>query len=410
MNPVEGILRAGCFYGKGFFICRTTGKTVKGITQERGVWEVKLETVEGPPEYHTLICPWDQTHALEVNICGSQETLACKGCGGIWLAIVEEDGRLKYLPKAAASDYTEMGEIPILENEQINFVKDTHVDMTTEMQSQPTLVESRESSLEKIKAQISRGYQLRHHEVRSEDELKKVVAECRKWSNYNKTLLSKLFTNSSVADGYSGFNYQRPIGSKMNPLVNPSLEEQVGRYWERMITSINSLEGICEQLELYDEPSDNHSPTLGNKVFIVHGHDEAAKHEIARFIAGLDLRAIILDEQPSRGQTIIDKFEEHADESGFAIVLLTADDVGAPRDRIDKLKPRARQNVVMELGYFLRGLGRERVCVLYETGVELPSDIRSLLYVTMDNAGGWKLKVAKEMKIAGLPINPDNLL
>ena len=121
---------------------------MKGITQERGIWEVKLETVEGHPEYHTLTCPWDRTHALEVNICGSQETLACKGCGGIWLAIVEEDGRLKYLPKAVASDYTEMGEIPILENEQINLVKDTHVDMMTEMQSQPTLIESRESARE----------------------------------------------------------------------------------------------------------------------------------------------------------------------------------------------------------------------------------------------------------------------
>ena len=111
MKPVKGILRAGCLIGKDFSISQTVGKTVKGITQERGVWEVKLETVEGHPEYYALTCPWDRTHALEVKHCGDQETLACKGCGGLWLAIIEKDGSLKYLPKAATSDYTEVGEI-----------------------------------------------------------------------------------------------------------------------------------------------------------------------------------------------------------------------------------------------------------------------------------------------------------
>ena len=121
--------------------------------------------------------------------------------------------------------------------------------------------------------------------------------------------------------------------------------------------------------------SDNYPHTFGDKIFIVHGHDEAAKHKIARFITDLDLSATILDEQPSKGQTIIDKFEEHANEAGFAIVLLTADDVGVPKDKTDELKPRGRQNVILELGYFLCGLGRDRVRILYEEDVELPSDI-----------------------------------
>ena len=69
--------------------------------------------------------------------------------------------------------------------------------------------------------------------------------------------------------------------------------------------------------------SDNCPHTFGDKIFIVHGHDEAAKHKIARFITELDLSPIILDEQPSKGQTIIDKFEEHADEAGFAIIKFT---------------------------------------------------------------------------------------
>ena len=144
----------------------------------------------------------------------------------------------------------------------------------------------------------------------------------------------------------------------------------------------------------------------GDNIFIVHGHNEEAKNKVARFIENLKLTATILDEQPSRGQTIIDKFEEHADEAGFAIVLLTADDLGAPKDN-NELKPRARQNVILELGYFLHRLGRERVCVLHEEGVELPSDIQGIVYVPFDEDGGWMLRLSKEL--AALDIIPPTL-
>ena len=145
-------------------------------------------------------------------------------------------------------------------------------------------------------------------------------------------------------------------------------------------------------------------------MFIVHGHDQAAKHTIAGFVRRLGLNPIILDEQASKGQTIIEKFEENADEVGFAIVLLTPDDVGAPKDKQDEFKPRARQNVVLELGYFMAKLGRDRVCPLLKDEVEKPSDIDGLVYVPMDNFNGWQLKLAKEMKQAGLPVDPEKLL
>ena len=182
------------------------------------------------------------------------------------------------------------------------------------------------------------------------------------------------------------------------------------------------LTDICNGLMIYYEPSDlpqrdivnneisdNPANSGGSEVFIVHGHDEAAKHAVARFVKRFDIDPIILDEQPNRGQTIIDKFEGSADEAGFAIVLLTPDDVGAPKDKADELKPRARQNVILELGYFLRGLGRKHVCVLHKEGVELPSDIHGILYVPMDTSNGWQLKVAQEMKQAGLPVDLNKL-
>src|SRR5258706_1627408 len=92
-----------------------------------------------------------------------------------------------------------------------------------------------------------------------------------------------------------------------------------------------------------------------------------AKQSVARFLEKLDLKPIILHEQPNKGRTIIEKFEAHAD-VGFAVVLLTPDDVGEAADRADKLKHRARQNVVLELGYFIGKLGRGRACDLHGAG------------------------------------------
>ena len=146
------------------------------------------------------------------------------------------------------------------------------------------------------------------------------------------------------------------------------------------------------------------------KVFTVHGHDEAAKHAVARFIERLGLEAIILDEQSGGLQAIIDKFEEQAEDIVFAIILLTPDDVGAAKAEKNELQPRARQNVILELGYFIGKLNRNQICLLYKESVELPSDIRGLSYILMDDYDGWQLKLAREMKSAKLPIDANKLL
>jgi len=96
-------------------------------------------------------------------------------------------------------------------------------------------------------------------------------------------------------------------------------------------------------------------------VFIAHGHDQQAITTVAKFVETLGLKVIVLDEQPKKGQTIIDKFEEHADEADFAIVLLTPDDVGSSK-ATGKRKPRVRQDIIFELDYLRGGLGGERVC------------------------------------------------
>jgi len=145
-----------------------------------------------------------------------------------------------------------------------------------------------------------------------------------------------------------------------------------------------------------------------NKVFIVHGRDELAKTEVARFLENLGCSAIILHEQVNAGKTIIEKIDEHTN-VGFGLVLYTPCDVG--RFSKDKnLKNRARQNVVFEHGYLLGKLGRDKVCALVKGDVEPPSDISGVVYVPFDDHGAWKMKVVKEMQQLGYEVDMNKAL
>ena len=145
-----------------------------------------------------------------------------------------------------------------------------------------------------------------------------------------------------------------------------------------------------------------------NKIFIVHGHDDSAKNELARFIEKIGLKAIILHEQASGGNTIIEKIEEYANTVGFAIILYTACDKGKSKKE-DDLKDRARQNVVFEHGYFVGKLGRNRVIALNKENIETPSDIDGVLYIPMDSAGAWKTQIVQELKTAGYTIDANSI-
>ncbi|WP_079227353.1 TIR domain-containing protein [Pseudomonas putida] len=137
---------------------------------------------------------------------------------------------------------------------------------------------------------------------------------------------------------------------------------------------------------------------MSNKVFIVHGHDDGAREAVARFLERIGLEAIILHEQANQGRTVIEKVEAHGD-VGFAVVLLTPDDEG--RVKGGDLEPRARQNVLLELGYFIGRLGRSRVCALKRGQLEIPSDFAGVVWERMDDTGGWKQALGRELQAAG---------
>ena len=148
---------------------------------------------------------------------------------------------------------------------------------------------------------------------------------------------------------------------------------------------------------------------ITNEVFVIHGRDNEAKETVARILERLGLTPVILHEQSNLGRTIIEKFEQHA-QVGFALALLTPDDVGALKNEEMNLKPRARQNVVFELGYFLGRLGRERVCALTKGNVEIPSDYDGVVYIPLDESGGWKIKLIKELKNVGFDVDANEAL
>lgn len=145
--------------------------------------------------------------------------------------------------------------------------------------------------------------------------------------------------------------------------------------------------------------------TSDGPIFVVHGHDRAALHESVRVLErGTAREVIVLREQANAGRTILEKFEGYAAHASFAVVLLTGDDAGGIRSSSD-IRPRGRQNVIFELGFFFGKLGRDRVVVLHEGNVEKPSDISGLAYISLDQAGAWKQALARELEAAGISVD-----
>lgn len=143
------------------------------------------------------------------------------------------------------------------------------------------------------------------------------------------------------------------------------------------------------------------------KVFLVHGHDPEMKETVARFIQNLGLEPTILSEQVHKGRTIIEQIEAHTDVP-FGIVLLAPDDVGTEKGQEHELKPRARQNVILELGFLMGRLGRDRVCAIRKGSVEIPSDFHGILWIGWEE--DWKMKLIKELKAAGIDVDLNKIL
>ncbi|OOG76563.1 hypothetical protein B0E43_08195 [Algoriphagus sp. A40] len=137
-------------------------------------------------------------------------------------------------------------------------------------------------------------------------------------------------------------------------------------------------------------------------MFIVHGHDNALKSEVTLFLRKIKLNPLILNDLPLHGETIIEKIEKYSNVD-YAIVLMTPDDLGKSKTQKKYMK-RARQNVILELGYFISKLGRDNVAIICEKDIEIPSDINGILYI-VNSENSWQLKIAMELESRGFDID-----
>lgn len=201
--------------------------------------------------------------------------------------------------------------------------------------------------------------------------------------------------------------------------INPSLPKSVAMALARgLSTRPKDRFRRAGELLLAIETSLHGSPAAGTAivpapaeadVFVVHGRNDHLKEKVTRFLIKGGVAPIILHEQASGGRTIIEKIEAYAS-VGAAIVLLTGDDVGALATEPQKPTPRARQNVVFELGFFCGLLGRLKTIALHEPGVELPSDFHGVVYISLDAAGAWRMELVRELRAAGITFDSDALV
>lgn len=201
------------------------------------------------------------------------------------------------------------------------------------------------------------------------DAMSDWFSDVKMWADKN----NQSHLSSDAADGLFFGNYS----------------DRVIEYRRKILSQLKSL--AKEKMDMEDKI----------KVFIVHGHNNELKSEVARYIENLGFEAVILHEQANGGRTIIEKLEQITADVQFAVVLYTGDD-----DGIDG-KKRARQNVVFEHGYFVAHLGRNKTCAIMDNNVERPSDSDGILYIPIDK---WRIELAREMESAGLPVDMNKAL
>lgn len=276
------------------------------------------------------------------------------------------------------------------------------------------LIISKGNFAAKLIERIDLGKNILGRSVTNVPELEENQTEFNKWNDWNSEYFKQSFNNEHNEYKYRYDGVNSFVGAFDNDRTPGG---ELRRLKEYISNKVDFLERMLDKVELLKSNIEEAPPsrdtfsainTDTEDIFIVHGHNTSVLQTVARTIEKLGLRPIILHEQANSGRTIIEKFESHAN-VGFAIVLLTDDDEGKLRTDID-LKSRARQNVVLELGYFIGRLGRNRVLPLHAEGVELPSDIHGLLYIPIDKNDTWKFAIVKELKAAGYTVDANNIL
>lgn len=236
----------------------------------------------------------------------------------------------------------------------------------------------------------------------------------KKWKRDVAVTLHQIFGESSTQLAeFENISYTQKRLSCNSGIPSHECSYSIG-----LITAQAVLCSMVEEAEDFYLKDSEVSSSIGsnkvklqtnNKIFVIHGHDSGTKEAVARFLSQIGLEPIVLHEQVSRNQTVIEKFEGYTNVS-CALALLTPDDVGGLAPPQNDLNPRARQNVIFELGYFIAKLGRKNVFSLKKGDLEIPSDYKGSIEIQFDNGHGWKLELMRELKEIGFNIDANRAL
>jgi hypothetical protein len=276
-----------------------------------------------------------------------------------------------------------------------------------------TLRKSRQQAEDIINSRVeaANSLVLEADDVRNEETFDAWNSSRKRWVGATQTALRSLFDD----DGDNSLRFQSATAPNV-VLMAGDLDQEFGEDLRGVKSGITHLLTTRDSLEFMDlapgtpevtsvEPS---GPASDAQIFIVHGHDEALREKVAGVLRQTGPNeVVILHEQPDGGQTVIEKLEKHGAASGFAAILMTADDVGGNSDA--DLSPRARQNVVFEHGYFVGLLGRGNVAVLYDPQIEKPSDLEGLVYIDISEGTDWRLKLLRELRSVGFKHDSNKL-
>jgi hypothetical protein len=251
------------------------------------------------------------------------------------------------------------------------------------------------------------------NQTTSEEAYKDWNRRRRKWIELTKDALTYIYASGEEPDEFEK-------AARRAALFGPLAWHESLRY-DLVATQrgVDKLESLIGRLRYATEPAEvivvptpsgsDGQVTEEPEIFLVHGRDLDKRDAVARFMERSgppSFAPTILDEQAGKGRTIVEKLEQHAGDASYAVVLLTGDDEGRFGDA-GETRPRARQNVILELGLFTGLLGRDNVAVLYEPLVEIPTDIGGLEYISLD--GDWQKRLVRELRAAGWDFSLDRL-
>ena len=279
-------------------------------------------------------------------------------------------------------------------------------------ESEPTLLTKSKSLFKsELQERIDLSEVLLKRNIQNMQDFEELKNEYSSWNDYNLELLKQSF-NEPYNEYRKHYNEVGSFGGMFLGGMNTPGQD-VKEFLDKFNSKVGNLKKLVQKTDLLKSSeiaSDIQIEEIKfdkSQVFIVHGHDDLAKIETARFIEQLGFKPIILHEQASSGQTIIEKIENYSN-VGFGIVLYTPCDIGAKKGYETELRHRARQNVVFEHGYLIGKIGRKNVAALVKGDVDTPNDISGVVYISMDN--DWKLGLAKELRNSGYSVDMNKVI